>query len=140
MVRNRDEIAYRGALALSNAGASLMLAHSTDAMQALTNSLSILRRMQASDAENLHDQAPTGDMFLEEIEGQIHQVNHDLAVCDNLPSGEKSFHMPIRDLNGSSLRTLLLRSKTNIKNSNNSVFESLGQFKAKPPAHPAPQK
>lgn len=28
----------------------------------------------------------------------------------------------------------------NIKNSNNSVFESLGQFKAKPPAQPAPQK
>ena len=134
MVRNRDEIAYRGAVALSNAGASLMLAHSTDAMQALTNSLSILRRMQASDAENFHDQAPneTGDLFLEEIEGQIQQVNHDLAICGNLPSGEKSFHIPIRDLNGSLLRALLLRSNTNINNSNNLQLSAHRNLKVLP--------
>ena len=127
MIPKMHEIAFRGAVALSNAGASLMLAGTTDAMSALNNALSILHRMHLSSLEKPnnnrvgHEELTASvDLSLEDIESKIQQVNRHLSLSVKLPSFEsfeKSLHVPIRDLDGSSIRTLLQLAKTNLKNS-----------------------
>ena len=100
-----------------------MLAGTTDAMSALNNALSILHRMHLSSLEKPnnnrvgHDELTASDLSLEDIESKIQQVNRHLSLSVKHPSFEKSVHVPIRDLDGSSIRTLLQLAKTNLKNS-----------------------
>jgi len=130
-----QDVALRGAVALSNAGASLLVSDcssiETVVMPALTHAVSTLQQLCTLSIDSLfagHLQLPhqpSSASWLEVIEAKVNETNRHLSLRHHPAPTTNCIDVPMGDLDCKSIRTLIEDSQANLSNifNNENVIE-----------------